>query len=71
MDLVKHSPRTNSGTPAQRKARVAAVIVNAKAAGKNIPRGVKLIGFREPTAAERDFAKTLLPLRRKRSKAAA
>jgi hypothetical protein len=71
MDLVKHSPRTNSGTPAQRKTRVAAVIVNAKAEGKKIPRGVKLIGFREPTAAERDFAKTLLPLTRKRSKAAA
>jgi hypothetical protein len=71
MDLVKHSPRTNSGTPARRKARVAAVIVNAKAEGKKIPRGVKLIGFREPTAAERDFAKTLLPLTRKRSKAAA
>ena len=71
MDLVKHSPRTNSRTPAQRKARVAAVIVNAKAEGKKIPRGVKLIGFREPTAAERDFAKTLLPLTRKRSKAAA
>jgi hypothetical protein len=68
MDLVKHSPRTNPGTPAQRKARVAAVIVNAKAEGKKIPRGVKLIGFREPTAAERDFAKTLT---RKRSKAAA
>jgi len=71
MDLVKHSPRTNSGAPAQRKARVAAVIVNTKAEGKKIPRGVKLIGFREPTAAERDFAKTLLPLTRKRSKAAA
>ena len=67
MDLVKHSPRTNSGTPTQRKARVAAVIVNAKAEGKKIPRGVKLIGFREPTAAERDFAKTLLPVARKRS----
>jgi hypothetical protein len=62
MDHVKHSPRTNSGTPAQRKARVAAVIVNAKALGKKIPRGLKLIGFREPTAAERAFAKTLVPL---------
>ena len=68
---VKHSPRTNSGTLAQRKARVAAVIANAKAQGKKIPRGIKLIGFREPTAAERDFAKTLVPLTRKRSKAAA
>jgi hypothetical protein len=68
---VKHSPRTNSATPAQRKARAAAVIVNAKAEGKKIPGGVKLIGFREPTAAEREFAKTLSPLTRKRSKAAA
>ena len=68
---MKHSPGTNSGTPAQRKARVAAVIADAKAQGKKIPRGVKLIGFREPTTAERDFGKTLVPLRRKRSKAAA
>jgi hypothetical protein len=49
---------------------VAAAIVNAKAEGKKIPRGVKLIGFREPTEAERRFAKTLVPLARKRSKAA-
>lgn len=68
---VKHSPRTNSGTLAQRKARVAAVIANAKEQGKKIPRGIKLIGFREPTAAERDFAQTLIPLTGKRSKAAA
>jgi len=71
MDHVKHSPRTNSVTPAQRKARVRAVIANAKAQGKKIPPAVKLIGFREPTAAERNFAKTLVPLTRKRSKAAA
>jgi hypothetical protein len=70
MDHVKNSPRTNT-TPAQRRARVAAVIANEKAQGKKIPRGVKLIGFREPSAAERNFAKTLLPLPRKRSKAAA
>ena len=68
---VKNSSRTDSVTPAQRKARVSAVIANAKAQGKKIPRGVKLIGFRDPTAAERDFAKTLVPLTRKRSKAAA
>jgi hypothetical protein len=68
---VKHSPRTNSGTSAQRKARVAAVIANAKTQGKKVPGDGKLIGFREPTASERDFAKTLLPLTRKRSKAAA
>jgi hypothetical protein len=71
IDPVKHSPRTNSGTPAQRRARVAAVIANAKAQGKKIPTGVKLIGFREPTVAERHFAKALAPLTRKRSKAAA
>ena len=71
MDHVKHSPGTTSSTPAQRKARVAAVIATAKAQAKKIPRGVKLIGYREPTAAERDFAKTLVPLARKRSKAAA
>jgi hypothetical protein len=71
MYRVKHSPLVNSGTPAQRKARVAAVIVNAKAEGKKIPHGIKLIGFREPTVAERHFAKTLVPLTRKRSKAAA
>ena len=59
---VKHSPPATRGTPAQRSARVAAVVANAKALGKKIPRGVKLIGFRKPTAAERDFAKTLLPL---------
>lgn len=68
---MKNSPRTSTGTPARRKARVAAVIANAKAQGKKIPRGVKLIGFREATAAERNFAKTLVPLTRKRSKAAA
>jgi hypothetical protein len=68
---VKHSPRTNSGTPAQRKARVAAVVAEAKTDGKKIPDGVKLIDFREPTVAERHFAKALVPLRRKRSKAAA
>jgi len=71
MDRVKNSPRTNSVTPAQREARVSAVIAHAKAQGKKIPRGVKLIGFREPTVAERNFAKTLVPLTRKRSKAAA
>jgi hypothetical protein len=71
MDHVKHSPRTNSGTPAQRKLRVAAVIANAKTEGKKVPHGVKLIGFREPTLAERRFAKTLAPLTRKRSKVAA
>jgi len=71
MDHVNHSPRTNSGTPGQRKARVAAVIASAKAEGKKIPHGVKLIGFRQPTVAERRFAKTLVPLTRKRSKAAA
>jgi hypothetical protein len=71
MDYMKNSPRTNSVTSAQRKARVSAVIANAKTQGKKIPRGVKLIGFREPTAAERGFAKTLVPLTRKRSKAVA
>jgi len=67
MDRVKHSPPANPGTPAERAARVAAVVANAKARREKVPRGVKLIGFREPTAAERDFAKTLLPLSRKRS----
>jgi hypothetical protein len=71
MDHMKNPPRTNSVTPVQRKTRVSAVIANAKAQGKKIPRGVKLIGFRDPTAAERNFAKTLVPLTRKRSKAAA
>jgi hypothetical protein len=71
IDPVKHSPRTNSGTPARRKARVAAVIANAKAEGKKVPHGVKFIAFREPTLAERHFAKTLVPLKRKRSKVAA
>jgi hypothetical protein len=64
---VKHFPPENPGAPAEREARVAAVVANAKALGKKIPRGVKLIGFREPAAAERDFAKTLLPVARKRS----
>jgi hypothetical protein len=64
---VKHSPPENPETPAERKARIAAVVANAKVLGKKIPRGVKLIGFRKPTAAERDFSKTLLPLARKRS----
>jgi hypothetical protein len=68
---VKHSPPANPGTPAERRARVAAVVAKAKALGKKIPRGVKLVGFREPTAAERDFGKTLIPLARKRAKAAA
>ena len=71
MYYVKNSPPVNPGTPAERRARVAAVIANAKAQGKKVPRGVKLIGFREPTAAERDFGRTLGPLTRKRSKAAA
>jgi hypothetical protein len=64
---VKHSPPDNPGTPAEREARAAAVVAYAKALGKKIPRGLKLIGFRQPTAAERDFAKTLLPRARKRS----
>ena len=64
---MKHSPPENRGTPAEREARAAAVVANAKALDKKIPRGLKLIGFRQPTAAERDFAKTLLPLARKRS----
>jgi hypothetical protein len=68
---VKNFPPVNPGAPAQRKARVAAVVANASAQGKKVPRGVKLIGFREPTAAERAFGKTLGPLTRKRSKAAA
>ena len=55
----------------QRKARVAAVVANAKALGKKIPRGVKLIDYREPTAAERKFSKTLVSLTRKRAKGAA
>ena len=64
---MKHSPPENPGTPAEREARAAAVVANAKALGKKIPRGLKLIGFRQPTTAERDFAKTLSPLARKRS----
>jgi hypothetical protein len=32
---------------------------------------VNLIDFREPTAAERKFSKTLVPLARKRAKAVA
>jgi hypothetical protein len=62
MDRVKHSPLVNPGTPAERAARVAALVANAKARREKVPRGVKLIGFREPTAAERHFAKTLVPL---------
>ena len=68
---VKNSPPVKPGAPAHRKARVAAIIANAKALGKKIPRGVKLIDFREPTAAERKFSKALAPLARKRAKAAA
>ena len=68
---VKNSPPANPGTASQRKARVAAVVADAKALGKKVPRGVKLIDFREPTAAERKFSKTLVPLARKRAKAAA
>lgn len=68
---VKNAPPTNRGTASQRKARVAAVVASAKALGQKIPRGVKLIDFREPTAAERKFSKTLAPLARKRAKAAA
>jgi hypothetical protein len=59
---VKHSPPEKPGTPAEREARAAAVVANAKARREKVPRGVKLIGFREPTVAERDFAKRLLPL---------
>jgi hypothetical protein len=68
---VKNSPPASPSTASQRKARVAAVVANAKELGKKIPSGVKLIGFREPTPAERKFSKTLLPLARKRAKAAA
>jgi hypothetical protein len=70
MDRVKNSPSGNRGA-SERRARVAVVVANAKALGKKIPSGVRLIGFREPTAAERDFGKTLGPLARKRAKAAA
>jgi len=71
MEHVKNSPPANPGTALQRKARLAAVVANAKVLGKKIPRGVKLIDFREPTAAERKFSRTLVPLARKRVKAAA
>ena len=71
MHHVKNSPAANPAAASQRKARVAAVVANAKALGKKIPRGVKLIDFREPTVAERKFSKTLAPLARKRAKAAA
>lgn len=68
---VKNSVLPKPSSASQRKARVATVVAKAKAMGKKIPRGVKLIDFREPTAAERKFSKTLVPLARKRAKAAA
>jgi hypothetical protein len=68
---MKNSPPANPGTAPHRKARLAAVVAKAKTLGKKIPRGVKLIDFREPTAAERKFSKTLVPSARKRAKAAA
>jgi hypothetical protein len=71
MDHVKHSPPANTGTASERKERVAAVVANAKALGKKIPRGMKLIAFSKPTAAERKFAKTLVTPARKRAEAAA
>jgi hypothetical protein len=68
---VKNSAPPKPGTASQRKARVATVVAKAKALGKRIPRGVNLIDCREPTAAERKFSKTLVPLARKRAKAVA
>lgn len=62
MYRVKKFAPPNPGTISQRKARVAAVVTKAKAVGKKIPRGVKLIDFREPTGAERKFSTTLVPL---------
>jgi hypothetical protein len=64
---MKHSFPATHGKSAQREARAVAIVAKAKALGQKIPPGVKLIGFREPTAAERAFAKTLLPLARKRA----
>ncbi len=40
-------------TAKERRARVAAVVRRAKAAGEKVPEGLKYVRFRSPTAAER------------------
>jgi hypothetical protein len=70
---MKHS-RPVRTTAAQRESRVAAVVAKARARGEKIPKGVKLIGFRNVPTAARAHGATLVPLARKclsSSKAAA
>ncbi|MBA3651997.1 MAG: hypothetical protein H0W66_11090 [Chthoniobacterales bacterium] len=71
---MKSAPR-KAETAQERRARVAALVAKAKAAGEKVPAGVKLIGFRGPTATELAHAKTLVPTARRilarRSRAAA
>lgn len=57
----------DKSTPARRKARLAAVVANAKAKGEKIPGGMGRIQFRDLTRAEQDYGKTLEPLARERS----
>lgn len=51
----QHTPSDQS--PAARRARFDAVIAKAKPG--TVPRGVRLVDFREPTASERAHGKSL------------
>lgn len=51
----------HQNTPAIRKARVAAVVDQAKADGEKVPKGVAMLPCRNLTAAERAYGKTLEP----------
>jgi len=62
---MKHSAAADRSTPAQRKARVAAVVADAKAAGEKVPRGLRLIGFQDISPVAHAHAEKLLPLARK------
>src|SRR3989442_15991414 len=57
-------PRQLADTPGARRARFNRMIAKAKARGEKIPAGVKLIAFRDPTPAEREYGKKLEPLAR-------
>lgn len=68
------APKADRQSARERRARLVALVTAAESNGEKVPRGVKLIGFRAPTAGEKAFAKTLEPIAREcrvRRKAAA
>ena len=53
------SAKPNGESTATRASRIRRVVEKAKAAGEKVPSGVRLIGTREATEAEKAFGATL------------